>query len=108
MLAAGWRIGAERGGTLATVLDGLAMALRDEETQRQEVAAHLAGPRATARLLAALPLVGIGMAAVLGANPLSFLLGTIPGLGCLFTGIALNLTGFWWTHRLAEGAEQLR
>ncbi|XVQ10861.1 type II secretion system F family protein [Spirillospora sp. CA-255316] len=108
MLAASWRIGAERGGTLATVLDGLATALRDEETQRQEVTTQLAGPRATARLLAALPLLGLGMAVALGSNPLSFLFGTALGLGCLCTGLALNLTGFWWTHRLARAAEELR
>nr|BFE32227.1 hypothetical protein GCM10010200_044780 [Actinomadura rugatobispora] len=108
MLAVSWRIGAERGGTLATVLDGLATALRDEETQRQEVTTQLAGPRATARLLAVLPLLGLGMAAALGSNPVSFLLGTAPGFGCLCAGLALNLVGFWWTHRLARAAEELR
>ncbi|MBO2455525.1 type II secretion system F family protein [Actinomadura barringtoniae] len=105
LLVACWRIGAERGGTLATVLDGLASALRDEETQRQEVAAQLAGPKATARLLAGLPLLGLGMAAALGANPLAFLFGTLPGLGCLLTGLALDATGLWWTRRLARAAE---
>jgi tight adherence protein B len=108
MLAASWRIGAERGGTLATVLDGLATALRDEESQRQEVATQLAGPRATARLLAALPLLGLGMAAALGSNPLPFLFGTALGLGCLCAGLTLNLTGFLWTHRLAQAAEEPR
>lgn len=105
LLVACWRIGAERGGTLATVLDGLASALRDEETQRQEVAAQLAGPKATARLLAGLPLLGLGMAAALGANPLVFLFSTLPGIGCLITGLALDATGLWWTRRLARAAE---
>ncbi|MBX6766996.1 MAG: type II secretion system F family protein, partial [Actinomadura rubrobrunea] len=82
LLAACWRIGAERGGTLAAVLDGLAAALRDEEEQRQEISAQLAGPKATARLLAGLPLLGLAMAAALGADPVAFLFGTIPGLGC--------------------------
>jgi tight adherence protein B len=105
LLVACWRIGAERGGTLATVLDGLASALRDEEAQRQEVAAQLAGPKATARLLAGLPLLGLGMAAALGANPLTFLFGTLPGIACLLVGIALDATGLWWTRRLARTAE---
>jgi tight adherence protein B len=107
LLAACWRIAAEQGGTLAAVLDDLATALRDEEANRQEIAIHLAGPRATARLLAGLPLLGLGMAAALGANPVAFLLGTLPGLGCLFTGVVLNLTGLWWTHHLAKGAEEI-
>ncbi|WP_346041329.1 type II secretion system F family protein [Actinomadura chokoriensis] len=105
LLAACWRIGAERGGTLATVLDGLAGALRDEESQRQDVAVHLAGPRATARLLALLPLLGLGMAAALGAHPIPFLCTTLPGLACLITGTALNLLGLHWTRRLAKSAE---
>ncbi|TYB49160.1 type II secretion system F family protein [Actinomadura chibensis] len=105
LLAACWRVGAERGGALATVLDGLATALRDKEAQRQDVAVQLAAPRATARLLAALPLLGLVMAAAFGARPLSFLCGTLPGLACLVTGIALNLTGLYWTRHLAESAE---
>ncbi|WUH99237.1 type II secretion system F family protein [Spirillospora sp. NBC_00431] len=108
LLAACWRVGAERGGTLATVLDGLATALRDEESQRQDVSVQLAGPRATARLLAALPLLGLAMAAALGAHPLPFLFGTLPGLACLSTGLALNLTGLYWTRRLARSAESPR
>ncbi|WP_242908470.1 type II secretion system F family protein [Actinomadura terrae] len=105
LLAACWRIGSERGGTLATVLDGLAAALRDEEAQRQDVAVQLAGPRATARLLAALPLLGVAMAAALGAHPVSFLCGSLPGLACLAAGVGLNATGLWWTRRLAGAAE---
>ncbi|MCP9952365.1 type II secretion system F family protein [Actinomadura madurae] len=105
LLAACWRVGSERGGTLATVLDGLASALRDEETQRQEVSVQLAGPRATARLLAALPLLGLAMAAALGAHPIPFLFGTLPGLACLTTGTTLNATGLYWTRHLSKSAE---
>lgn len=105
LLAACWRVGSERGGTLATVLDGLASALRDEEAQRQDVSVQLAGPRATARLLAALPLLGLAMAAALGAHPIPFLCGTLPGLACLITGTALNATGLYWTRHLAQSAE---
>lgn len=108
LLAACWRVGSERGGTLATVLDGLAAALRDEETQRQDVSVQLAGPRATARLLAALPVLGLAMAAALGAHPLSFLCGTLPGAACLITGTALNLAGLSWTRHLAKSAESTR
>ncbi|WP_262402463.1 type II secretion system F family protein [Actinomadura sp. CNU-125] len=108
LLDACLRVGSERGGTLATVLDGLAAALRDEEAQRQEVSVQLAGPRATARLLAVLPLLGIGMAAALGAHPLSFLCGSLPGLACLITGAALDLAGVYWTTRLARAAETPR
>lgn len=108
LLAACWRVGSERGGTLATVLDGLAAALRDEEAQRQDVAVQLAGPRATARLLAALPILGLAMAAALGAKPVPFLFGSFPGLACLLAGGTLNVTGLYWTRHLAKSAESPR
>lgn len=106
LLAACWRIGAERGGTFAPVVDGLAAALRDEEAQREEISSQLAGPRATARLLAGLPVLGLAMGAALGAHPLSFLSGTLPGLVCLVLGVGLDALGLWWTNRLSAAAER--
>jgi tight adherence protein B len=95
----------ERGGAFASVADGLASALRDEETHRQQVSAQLAGARATAKLLAVLPLLGIAMAAALGAHPLTFLFTTLPGFVCLIVGVALDATGIVWTRRIATSAE---
>ncbi|MEO5877723.1 MAG: type II secretion system F family protein [Streptosporangiaceae bacterium] len=105
LLAACWRIGVERGGSFASVADGLSSALREEETHRQQVSAQLAGARATAKLLAVLPLLGIGMAAALGARPLTFLCTTLPGLVCLLVGVTLDATGIYWTRRIATSAE---
>lgn len=105
LLAGCWLIGAERGGMFGAVVAGLAAALRDEQAHRAEVAAQLAGPRATARLLAMLPLLGLAMGAALGARPLAFLLGTVPGVACLIAGLGLDLLGLWWTRRLVAGAE---
>jgi tight adherence protein B len=104
LLAGCWRIGAERGGMFGDVVAGLAAALRDEEAHRAEVAAQLAGPRATARLLAVLPLLGLAMGAALGARPFAFLFGGLPGLACLLVGVGLDVIGLWWTRRLAAGA----
>jgi tight adherence protein B len=108
LLAACWRVGAEHGGALAGVVQALADGLREEEAHRLEVAAQLAGPRASARLLAGLPLLGLGMAAALGARPLAFLFGTLPGAGCLLGGVGLDVLGLWWTQRLATAAETPR
>lgn len=108
LLAGCWRIGMDRGGMLASVVEGLAEALRDEQTHREEVAMQLAGPRTTARLLAGLPILGMGMAVALGARPFAFLFGTVPGGLCLVLGIGLDALGLWWTRRLATAAEELR
>jgi tight adherence protein B len=108
LLAGCWRIGVERGGLLTNAIEGLSEALRDEQSHREEVLLQLAGPRATARLLSALPVVGLAMATALGAHPLSFLLTTPPGAVCLILGCGLNALGLWWTSHLATAAENPR
>lgn len=108
LLAGCWRIGVDRGGMLASAIEGLAEALRDEQSHREDIALQLAGPRATARLLAGLPLLGLGMADALGARPLSFLFGTLPGALCLSLGVGLDTLGLWWTARLAATAERVQ
>ena len=92
------------GAGLAAAVERLEEGLRAEEAQRRDLAAELAGPRATAVLLAGLPLVGIAMAAALGAEPIEVLLHTTAGGVCLVTGIGLNLLGLWWTGRLVKRA----
>ncbi len=104
-LAACWRVSTTAGGGLTALIERVGVSLREAEAHRQDVAAQLAGPRATARLLAALPLLGLLMATGLGMNPLSFLLGSPAGFGCLAIGLALDATGVWWTNRLVAHAE---
>jgi len=104
-LAACWRVGAETGIGFATVLDRLAATLRADLAHRAEVTAQLAGARSSARLLAALPIVGLALATGLGTNPLTFLFATPYGLACLAIGLALDALGLLWTHHLAAEAE---
>ncbi len=105
-LAACWDVGVSVGAGLAAVVERVAGALRTAKAHRQDVAAQLAGPRTTARMLAGLPVLGLLMGAALGMHPLDFLLGGVPGLLCLATGIALDACGLWWTHRMATRAAE--
>ncbi|GHH71722.1 hypothetical protein GCM10017673_25630 [Streptosporangium violaceochromogenes] len=105
-LAACWRVGMTAGAGLSLLVDRVAGSLREAEAHRQDVASQLAGPRATARLLVGLPLLGLLMAAGLGMNPLAFLLGSPAGLLCLIIGLALDGCGLWWTHRLVTRAQR--
>jgi len=105
-IAAGWVVAAHSGASLARVLDRLAEGLRDEGAARAEVEAALAPPRATARLLAVLPVFGIALGSAMGAAPVSFLTHTGPGRACLLTGLALALAGVAWVERLAAIASR--
>lgn len=104
-LAAAWTVTELTGSGLADGCDRVADWLRDEETLRREVAAQLAGARASARLLAVLPLFGLALGTGIGGDPVAFLVGTPYGLVCLLVGTALASAGLWWTEQLARSVE---
>ncbi len=105
-LAACWRVAVDQGAGLAAGLDRLEGALRAERDQRADLRAQLAGARSTAWMLAALPVLGLGLGAALGADPLHVLLHTGTGLGCLLAGGLLEGVGMWWATRIVRGAEE--
>ncbi|WP_285617033.1 hypothetical protein [Kineosporia sp. NBRC 101677] len=101
-LAATAEVVRRSGAPAASIFDGIGAGLLAQiaESDEQEVA--LAGPRTTARVLAALPLIGLLLGAVLGVNPLEVLLGTGIGVVCLLAGSAFWWAGHWWTARLVR------
>lgn len=104
-LAACWRVSVTVGGGLAALVERVAWSLREAEAHRLDLAAQLAGPRATARMLAGLPVLGLLMGTAFGMSPLSFLLGSPAGFACLVIGLLLEAIGVWWTGRLVARAE---
>jgi tight adherence protein B len=106
-LAACWRVAADSGAGLAASVGRLAAAARAAEDVRVDLEGQLAGPRATARMLAVLPLVGIGFGMMLGSDPLAWLLTSTPGRACLLGGAALTAVGTWWTGRIAARVERM-
>ncbi|MER7494314.1 type II secretion system F family protein [Streptomyces pharetrae] len=105
-LAACWRVAVDHGAGLAAGLDRLEAALRAERDQRADLRAQLSGARATAVMLAALPVLGLLLGTALGADPLHVLLHTGPGLICLALGGVLEAAGLWWVLRIVRGAEE--
>lgn len=106
-LAACWRVSVAVGGGLTALVERVCASLREAQAHREEVAAQLSGPRATARMLAGLPVLGLLMAAGLGMDPLAFLFGGPAGFVCLVVGLALDAAGVWWTNRLVTRAEEM-
>lgn len=98
---------AERvGAPLADVLDRCAEGI--VETGQAEAARRvaLAGPASTARLLAWLPLGGLVLGGILGADPVGTLLDGGPGTLAGLAGFALLLVGRRWSRALVEAARR--
>jgi tight adherence protein B len=104
-VAAAWEVAGSSGAGLAAVLARVAGSLRSDEDARAEVQAALGPPRATAKMLAVLPLFGVALGSSMGARPVHFLVATSWGFGCLSSGGMLALMGVWWVERLASSAE---
>jgi tight adherence protein B len=105
-VAACWRVAVDSGAGLAAGLDRLEAALRAERDQRADLRTQLAGASSTIALLAALPLVGLGMGWALGADPLGVLLHTPAGLVCLVVGGLLEAAGLCWAARIVRRGEE--
>lgn len=100
-LARGWRLCLRTGAPLAPTLEQIAEALEAEEALGLTIAAELSAPRATGRIMAVLPLVGIGLGFAMGGDPVHFLLDSTPGRLCLVAGAGLAAAGIWWIERIA-------
>jgi tight adherence protein B len=105
-LAVCWQVAEYHGTGLATAVGHITASLRTDEEHRRRLAAELAGPRATARLVALLPLVGIAIGQALDADPLRLLVTTSWGRLALVAGISLEVVGAWWVSRLASDVER--
>lgn len=98
---------AERAGApVADVLERFAGAVRADAAAAADRDAALAGPRATATVLAWLPLGGAALGLLIGADPIGTLIGSAAGRVCLATGLALWTLGRRWTAALIRRAER--
>lgn len=104
-LAVCWRSVVMHGASLSDAVARIAVGARAAQDARASLAAELAGPRATARVLALLPLIGIALGMLMGGAPLAWLVGTKPGWLCLVAGVTLIGLGTWWTSRIAARVE---
>ena len=105
--AACWSVAATQGAGLADALDRLVAQDRRAEEVRRQLEAHLAAPRATARMLALLPVFGLVLGIAVGGDPIGWLLGTPLGVACLVLGLLLIALGLLWATRIAARTERL-
>lgn len=103
-LAHAWSLAERYGIPLADLLDAVRADTEYRVRFAAEMQARLAGPRATAAVLAGLPLLGLALGQVMGAAPFQVLGGTTAGQVLLVVGTALACAGVFWSARLAAGA----
>ncbi|HUS22867.1 MAG TPA: hypothetical protein VMZ66_12750 [Aeromicrobium sp.] len=104
-VAGAWHLAEQTGAPLAVILDRIAGSMQAEVELDREVAVEAGPARATARLMAVLPVFGLGLGLLLGVNPVAVLVGSGLGVTCLVAGLALACCGIWWIERIVTALD---
>jgi tight adherence protein B len=99
-LASCWEVAERSGAGLAAAVGRLAEGMRATAAIEAQLSGEVAAVRTSARLLAALPLLGLAIGQWVGADPLAWLLGSGPGRVVLVLGLGLQGLGMTWLHRM--------
>lgn len=105
-LAAAWEVAMRTGASMEASIDAIAEDLHRRQESATSVRVELAAARAAGRLLAVLPLAGLGLGYAFGGNPVGFLTGQWIGQLCLIVAAAFMGVGLVWTDVLADRASQ--
>lgn len=101
-LAVCWHLAQTQGLAIVALVLAAQRDIVERERFASRVAAGMAGARATAAILAGLPILGVGLGQLIGAEPLRFLFsGGVGGL-LLLSGVSLACAGLWWSDRITE------
>jgi tight adherence protein B len=103
-VATAWSLAERHGVPLADVLAGVHDDIRWRIRFGASVQALLAGPRATAGVLTALPGLGVALGQLLGADPIGVLRGGPLGQVLLVVGLGLVAAGRAWTDQILRRA----
>jgi tight adherence protein B len=101
-LAVCWQLASDHGLAIAALMRAAQRDISERQRFSSRVASGMAGARATAVILAGLPVLGVLLGQLIGARPLSFLLSGHAG-GCLLVvGSILDCVGLLWSDRITD------
>ncbi|TWE10002.1 type II secretion system F family protein [Rudaeicoccus suwonensis] len=102
-VARAWALSEQLGCGLSESLSAATELMREQVDRERRAAVATAGPRATMQLLSGLPLVGVGIAALIGVLPWQLYAGRL-GLVVLGGGLLLLFAGRRMVHRMIRRA----
>lgn len=103
-LARAWALADRHGVALAELVADARRDLEHRACFAGQLAAAMSGPRATAAVLAVLPVLGVLLGQALGAAPLHVLTATLAGQVLLVVGVGLLCVGLRWSDWLISHA----
>jgi tight adherence protein B len=108
VVATVWDLSVQTGGPLTTALGDAADHLREEARLQGRIAVLAAAPRASARLLTMLPVLGPGLAVLLGVHPVEVYSSSWVSAASATVGVLLTVVGWRWSRRMVQAAARPR
>lgn len=101
-IAVFWRLASDHGLAMSALMRAAQRDIVDRQRFSARVQAGLAGARATAAILAGLPVLGILLGQLIGARPVEFLQGSVVGEWLLLAGVGFIIAGVLWSDRIVD------
>lgn len=103
-LAVCWQLAAEHGLAMSTLMRAAQRDIVERQRFSGQVMSAMAGARATAAILAGLPVLSVILGQLIGADPVAFLLAGHVGGWLLVVGVTLVCGGLLWSDRITDRA----
>jgi tight adherence protein B len=103
-LAVCWQLAADQGLAMSTLMQAAQLDIVERQRFSAQVRSGMAGARATAAILASLPVLSVLMGELIGARPVAFLLGGWLGGVLLVVGLTFVCGGLLWSDHITERA----
>jgi tight adherence protein B len=103
-LAVCWQLAADHGLAMSTLMRTAQRDIAERQRFSGQVRSGMAGARATAAVLASLPVLSVVMGELIGARPVAFLLGGRLGGVLLVVGLTLVCGGLLWSDHITDRA----